>query len=68
MTHRERIAAAIAGGKTDQIPIALWRHFPQADQSAQGLAEATIAFQKRFDFDLVKVKLPAQRAGLLKTT
>jgi uroporphyrinogen decarboxylase len=55
MTHRERIAAAIAGEKMDKIPIALWRHFPQADQSAQGLAEAAIAFQKRFDFDLVKV-------------
>jgi len=55
MTHRERIAAAIAGEPTDKIPIALWRHFPQADQSAQGLAEAVIAFQKRFDFDLVKV-------------
>jgi uroporphyrinogen decarboxylase len=55
MTHRERIEAAIRGEKPDRVPIALWRHFPVEDQTAEGLAQATIAFQKKYEFDLVKV-------------
>ena len=55
MNHRERIRAAIAGELVEPTPIALWRHFPQDDQSAQGLAQAVLGFQKRFNFDLVKV-------------
>jgi len=55
MTHRERIEAAIGGEKPDRMPIALWRHFPVKDQTAEGLAQPTIEFQKQFDFDLVKV-------------
>lgn len=55
MTHRERIEAAIRGEKPDRVPIALWRHFPVRDQTAEGLAQATIEFQKKYDFDLMKV-------------
>lgn len=55
MTHRARIEAAIRGEKPDRVPIALWKHFPIQDQTAEGLAQATIDFQKNFDFDLVKV-------------
>jgi uroporphyrinogen decarboxylase len=39
----------------DHAPVALWRHFPVDDQTPEGLAAATLAFQKIFDFDLVKV-------------
>jgi uroporphyrinogen decarboxylase len=55
MTHHERLFTAIAGQSPDRVPIALWRHFPDADQTAEGLAHATLSFQKEFDFDLVKV-------------
>lgn len=55
MTSRERIYKAIKGESTDRIPFSLWRHFPDVDQTSQGLAEAVISFQKKFDFDLVKV-------------
>lgn len=55
MTHRERIEAAMRGEKLDRAPIALWRHFPLQDQTAEGLAQATIDFQKKYDLDLVKV-------------
>lgn len=55
MRARERIEAAIAGNPVDRVPWALWRHFPGADQTAEGLADATLAFQKKFDFDFVKV-------------
>lgn len=54
-TKRDRLAAAIAGDIADRPPVALWRHFPVDDQQPETLAEATIAFQKDFDFDFVKV-------------
>lgn len=55
MRHRDRIETTLAGKKPDRIPIALWQHFPVDDQDPHSLAEATIDFQNRFDFDLVKV-------------
>jgi uroporphyrinogen decarboxylase len=55
MTHWERIRAAIAGEETDRVPISLWRHWANADETALGLAYATIRWQREFDFDLVKV-------------
>ena len=54
-THRERLQACMAGDKPDRTPIALWRHFPVDDQSPDALAAAQVAFQRMFDFDLVKV-------------
>ncbi len=55
MHARERIEAAIAGHRTDRVPWALWRHFPGHDTDPVRLAAATLAFQRRFGFDLVKV-------------
>lgn len=55
MTKRERLEATLAGQATDRPAIALWRHFPGDDQRAQDLAAAQIAFQRRYDFDLIKV-------------
>jgi len=55
MTKRDRLLAAIAGQTVDRPPIALWRHFPGDDQRAEDLAAAQIAFQRRYDFDLIKV-------------
>ncbi|MBN1201414.1 MAG: uroporphyrinogen decarboxylase [Anaerolineae bacterium] len=55
MTKRERLEKTIAGEKTDRIPVALWRHWPGDDQRAADLAEATVAFQRRWDFDFVKI-------------
>ena len=39
----------------DRPPVALWRHFPVDDQSPVSLAEAHIAYQGLYDFDLLKV-------------
>jgi uroporphyrinogen decarboxylase len=55
MNKRERLEAAIAGQSVDRVPVALWRHFPGDDQDPDDLAAATIAFQRRWDFDFVKV-------------
>jgi uroporphyrinogen decarboxylase len=54
-SRRERVEAAIAGGVADRLPVALWRHFPGDDQDPASLAESTLAFQREFDFDLIKV-------------
>lgn len=55
MEKRERLQAAIHGHAVDRPPVALWRHFPVADQDPIAFAEAVIEFQRRFDFDFVKI-------------
>jgi uroporphyrinogen decarboxylase len=56
LTHRERLQACLANDPAlDRLPVALWRHFPVDDQSPEMLAAATVDFQRRYDFDLVKV-------------
>ncbi len=54
-THRERLETCLSQDKPDRTPVALWRHFPVDDQSPETLAAAALAFQRSFDFDLVKV-------------
>jgi uroporphyrinogen decarboxylase len=54
-SHRQRLEACLNQTPVDRAPVALWRHFPVDDQTPDGLAAATLAFQKMFDFDLVKV-------------
>ncbi len=55
ITHKQRIQASMNGEVIDRPPVALWRHFPVDDQSPGTLAQATLHFQKIYDFDLVKV-------------
>ena len=55
ITHRERLEACLSEATLDRVPIALWRHFPVDDQTPEALARAVIAFQRRYEFDLVKV-------------
>ena len=55
MTKRERLEAAIRGEATDRVPVALWRHFPGDDYRPEDLAASTVGFQRRYDFDFVKV-------------
>jgi len=59
ITHRERSETTLSGQKPDRTPIALWHHFPVDNQKPYSLANATIAFQDQFDFDLVKVMPPS---------
>ncbi len=54
-THKERIQACLNDQILDRPPVALWRHFPVDDQDPKLLAEATLNFQRTYDFDLVKV-------------
>jgi len=55
MSKRERLEAAIRGEAVDRPPVALWRHFPVDDQDPAELARSIVAFQREYDFDLVKV-------------
>ncbi|NPV57035.1 MAG: uroporphyrinogen decarboxylase [Anaerolineae bacterium] len=55
MDHRERMIACLQGEMIDRPPVSFWRHFPVDDQTPEGLAAATMEFQKRYDFDFIKV-------------
>uniref|UniRef100_A0A7C4PM97 Uroporphyrinogen decarboxylase n=1 Tax=Anaerolinea thermolimosa TaxID=229919 RepID=A0A7C4PM97_9CHLR len=55
ISHRERLEVCLSGQLPDRVPVALWRHFPVDDQTPDGLAAATAAFQRTYDFDLIKV-------------
>jgi uroporphyrinogen decarboxylase len=54
-THKERIQACLDNQILDRPSVALWRHFPVDDQDPRLLADATLNFQRTYDFDLVKV-------------
>lgn len=54
MDHWQRVEAALNGDTVDHPPIALWRHFPEEDQHVDRLVAHTLAWQERWQFDLVK--------------
>lgn len=55
MTKRERVLAALARRPVDRPPVSFWRHVPEVDHTAPGLAEAMLRFHERWDLDFVKV-------------
>lgn len=55
MTKQERVRAALAGRPVDRVPISFWRHFPDLDLDPAALAEALLAFHRRYDLDFMKV-------------
>ena len=64
MTPRERVLAALHGAAVDRPPVSLWRHFPNADQSAQALADSTVAWQRLLDLDFIKLMPPGDYATI----
>src|SRR5262245_56865711 len=63
MTRRERLTAAINREPVDRVPYAVWRHFPTADRSPAGLAQATLRFHDRYGSDFLAVVPPAGYAA-----
>jgi uroporphyrinogen decarboxylase len=55
VNKRERVKAALAGDDLDRPPIAFWGHFASDPRTADEIARETVAFQKRFDWDVVKM-------------
>ncbi len=64
MNSNERVRAAIAGAEVDRVPVSLWRHFPNQDQTADELAKVTIDWQKEWGWDLVKFMPPGDYATI----
>ncbi len=54
-SHRERVQMIMAGEKPDRFAASAWRHFYHKESTAEGLAEAMLDFQKRFDWDFMKI-------------
>jgi len=55
MTPRERVWAALRGGRLDRPPISFWGHFYDRESSARDLADATLEFRETYRWDWVKL-------------
>ena len=55
MTKRERVLAALGRQPVDRPPLSFWRHVPEVDHTAAGLADAMLAWQRRWDLDFIKI-------------
>ncbi|MFC1959275.1 uroporphyrinogen decarboxylase family protein [Chloroflexota bacterium] len=55
LSKRERLEKTFAGEATDRAPVALWRHWPGDDQRSADLAAAALDFQRRYDWDFIKI-------------
>jgi uroporphyrinogen decarboxylase len=63
MARLERLHATIRREPVDRPPYAFWRHFPTADRSPAGLAQATLRFHDRYGSDFLAVVPPAGYAA-----
>lgn len=66
-TSRERVEAILRDDRADRLPVTFWRHWPGDDMDAAMFAQASVAFHRRFDLDIVKITptgtYPAQDWG-----
>ena len=63
MTSGERLQAAVRGADIDRVPFAVWRHFYPDEADPRALADATVAFTRRHQLDLVKFNPRAHYHG-----
>jgi uroporphyrinogen decarboxylase len=63
MSRLDRLRAATRREPVDRPPYAFWRHFPTADRSPAGLAQATLRFHDRYGSDFLAVAPPAGYAA-----
>ena len=54
LSRFDKIESAMKGATMNEIPVALWRHFPKDDLKAVSLCKRHVEFQERFNFDLMK--------------
>jgi uroporphyrinogen decarboxylase len=55
MTPRQRVEAALRGETVDRPPVSFWGHFYHRESSAQDLVDATLEFQRRYQWDWIKL-------------
>jgi uroporphyrinogen decarboxylase len=55
MSKTQRVKDTLAMRAVDRPPVSIWRHFYVAEQSAEGLAEAMLQFERTYDWDFMKV-------------
>ena len=55
VSHRDRVHAVLNGQDVDRPPVSMWRHFFSQENTPERLAEAMLGFQRRFDWDFMKV-------------
>lgn len=54
MDHWSRVERALSDEPLSEPLVALWRHFPEDDQTPQRLVARTLDWQNRWNFDVVK--------------
>ncbi len=55
LSHKERIERLLNGKDIDRPAISTWRHFYHRENSSDDLVEAMIEFQRKFDWDFMKI-------------
>lgn len=55
MNRRQRLEAAVTGGRPDRVPVSAWGHFYPQETSAEGLADVMLSFFGRYDWDFLKI-------------
>ncbi|MFD1775923.1 uroporphyrinogen decarboxylase family protein [Paenibacillus rhizophilus] len=54
-SKQDRFKALLSGERADRPIVSGWRHFIDKEQNAEDLAETTITFTKKYDWDWVKI-------------
>ena len=55
MTPKERIDALLTGRQPDRTPVVAWRHFYHLENDPKKFVTATVDFQRKFNWDFVKI-------------
>ena len=59
ISGRERVQAALALDVADRPPVSAWGHFYDREWGVEALASATVASEREFAFDFVKLQIRA---------
>lgn len=54
-SKRERVQYVLDGKIPDRPPITAYRHFPNVEREPKELAETMVEWQKKYDWDIVKI-------------
>lgn len=57
MDKFDLIRTSLKAKPTEKVPYAVWKHFPEFDKTPEGLFEAQMNFQNKFDSDIIKISI-----------